>query len=712
VTWATAVLLQDAPSSDTGAWWITLLDELAEEPALVQIVVLLAVALVVFLPLARLRRMAREAAERRALEDFLIAVECAAHGDAKGAEARLRKVVEHEPGNAEARLLLGLVLGDLGRAVEAHAVHVEVERAFGVRSARNRVALARCLLEVGRAGEAVSVARGALELAPRDEEARQVLAQAELRSGGGRRSESSETPLLPGALELASEPGSEGRLVVVESSEVPVGSRSGWTCRICGLELPGRLPRCCHCGAENSATLQAPEFFAEAGSPSRLLDAIEQNDAHVRRLIRSILDANAARAIGLRADEAARELVVLGEVAVPAVLARAIELGPDDPRLIDVVRAMGPAVLPALFAAWSHGEGGARGLVWRARRSRGSRAAVEVVGRIVQGFDRRAWSAFCELLSTEDRDLRKVLIDYFLGCGPGEDVDHVLARFSAVEVVHRLNAAPREVLDRLLVGIADDSGDTEAVLLHLLRDPNFDRDIDVLRALPRARDAEALLEALRARGPNGRLLRAAVSVLGDPATEASGAAVLDGFGDAAIPLQLAVFHDTDEDERVRVALRRRLVSIGASIVPALCDGCLGGGPTPLDAEFVELLGGIGESAVPALVTAYRVTGFRERIGLSPRHTHRRVMIVRALATIGGYAARRALEGLRLEERDPSLVLRLVQASEAVATRAALPGGDADQGPGARRPDASRPDDERDVESGRHDDDEGGQHRVG
>src|SRR5262249_14612299 len=105
-------------------------------------------------------------------------------GDYAGAERRLSRVLAQHPENAEARLVRGEVLRELGRSVEAHAEHVQLRHAFGVTWPRNDLALARCLLDLPQhAHEAVGSARAAAAALPRNLDAARLLFEAELAAG-------------------------------------------------------------------------------------------------------------------------------------------------------------------------------------------------------------------------------------------------------------------------------------------------------------------------------------------------------------------------------------------------------------------------------------------------------------------------------------------------------------------------------------------------
>ena len=131
----------------------------------------------------RLARLVQNVRERTALEDYLLGVEQALQGDLRGAEKRLRRVLELDPDNHFARLMLGKVLGDLGQAEQAHQQHLYLKRAFAVESAENELLLAQSLLAAELPEEAVEVAQQAMQRMPGHTEGWEFLYRAQLQQG-------------------------------------------------------------------------------------------------------------------------------------------------------------------------------------------------------------------------------------------------------------------------------------------------------------------------------------------------------------------------------------------------------------------------------------------------------------------------------------------------------------------------------------------------
>ncbi|NDF40151.1 MAG: tetratricopeptide repeat protein, partial [Proteobacteria bacterium] len=74
---------------------------------------------------------------RSAIEDYLLGVEQALSLDLTKARERLERVIQQDPENHYARLLLGKVLIELGEPARAHALHLLLQRSFQVESAEN-----------------------------------------------------------------------------------------------------------------------------------------------------------------------------------------------------------------------------------------------------------------------------------------------------------------------------------------------------------------------------------------------------------------------------------------------------------------------------------------------------------------------------------------------------------------------------------------------
>ncbi|MHC5065856.1 MAG: tetratricopeptide repeat protein [Planctomycetota bacterium] len=159
------------------------LERIAAEPALVQLFLVVVGFVLLWLVFGRLARRVKEAEARAAIRDYLLAMEQTLSGDLKGAASRLQRVLKEDPENTHARYLYGLVLSDLGDPAEAHKQHLQLQRGMGMESPRNDKALAKNLLAVGHADDAVEPAARAAQKLPEDGEALRLLFRAQLAAG-------------------------------------------------------------------------------------------------------------------------------------------------------------------------------------------------------------------------------------------------------------------------------------------------------------------------------------------------------------------------------------------------------------------------------------------------------------------------------------------------------------------------------------------------
>ena len=353
------------------------------------------------------------------------------------------------------------------------------------------------------------------------------------------------------------------------------------------------------------------------------------------------------------------ELVAIGSVAVEETLARAVERGPEDDTFTPLLQKFGPGALVELFAAYRR-----RKEDWLSRFGEfvGRTSSSTVVGRVVQSFGREALPHFEPLLDSADRDLRKIIIDFYVGLADQQEFRKVLERFPPVEVVRRLDQTPPQTLQRFLASVEAESFQADVLLL----EPTFSRDTDVFDAIPESA-AEGVLESVLARrGFSQRLFPKLLESLPDARLGAVAGRLLDAYAPRSHELEVAAFADLDLDSEIRECLRARLTTIGAPIVGELCD-CFGAAPASLDAEVVAVLAAMGTCAVVPLVECYGHGGLLEKLAgpLVKRHTHRRTMIIRALGDVGDEAARAALAKLRASETDPNLKLRLDQAQHRI-----------------------------------------------
>lgn len=446
---------------------------------------------------------------------------------------------------------------------------------------------------------------------------------------------------------------------------------SAFVCGACGAGVDLPSEQCPTCGAPSAANLREPNLIDDVASPMQVMDAIEENDSHVRRLAQQALgdDRQAASSARLR-------LLQLRERAVPELLQRAWN---GDERVrstaIELLQAMGPTIAPALFAA-------SDALEQQRILPLGSRSPAALVGRVVQGFDRDALPHVEVLFASARPEHRKILIDFFLGLGDPGEFQIVLERFPPVEILHRFNKCDGAVLRRFLEAVPAGHFVTEVLLL----EPTFHREEDVLLAIPGAKHAEVLERVLVQRGCSRSLARSLILRLGDAQLGATAARILAGHGAAALDHVLAAYTDPECNHEVRARLADLLAAGGSDAAERLC-GAFGPEPAVIDDLVRDVLVRMGDAAVAPLTTAYGQIGWLERIasGLIARHTNRRAQIVRALQAIGGSAAANALQTLRDGERDHNLKLKLEQALHALRKQESR-AGDSDRGGAFGQPD--------------------------
>jgi hypothetical protein len=428
------------------------------------------------------------------------------------------------------------------------------------------------------------------------------------------------------------------------------------------VALERALPRCPLCGAASPARLREPGLHRELASPSAVADEVEENEAYLVRLLEQTLAG----------DPAARAaLVEAGGRAVAVVFGRAVADGAAREVLVSVLQEMGNGILAALLDAYE---------AVRARPDAGGRdAAPDVVGRVVQTFGAGALPAFQARLDTDDRDLRKIVVDFYLGLDDVEELQNVLERYPPVEVIQRLNLTQPARLQAWLARVPAEGLLAEVVLVNRM----FVRDEDLVLAAARAPDPEVLLGVLHRRGVSQDLATFAVASLHDDAVAPIAERLLRHYGTAAADALLAGYLDLDRPEAARRRARLLLAGLGAAATAKVCQ-CFGASPSRLDEELVALLVALGEGAVAELGEAYARRNLLERVGgrLVRRYNHPRNAIVKALARIGGPAAQATLAALRASETDPNLKLRLDQALQVVGRAPLLPPAARADGEGA------------------------------
>lgn len=718
---------EQASVAPQGGWF----GELARQPGVVELALVLFVVLLAWLSWRRVRGLVDRVQRRKALRDYLLGVEQAESGDLAGAATRLERVLAQDPENHYARLLYGKVLAANGDPAQAHKHHLVLERAFAVQSAGNGLLLAQCLLAVGMPAEAAAAAERALQHEPERQDLLDLLHRAHLAAGDTLAAAAAARRLLPhvakapptarlrrdlavtlaaaGRLRLrrgdeaeasaelrlaqqldANEPAVRLLAVQVDADRKGIGPTTTallgdrspaadarlpvrgadraavaapavparflqslvpaarWSCRACGDALDSALPECPRCGSPGSAGVREPALFAPLPSPVQAMDAIDENEAHVRRTVAQALDGKDAAAC----SAARAEVLALRDKAVPALLREAWQRREDsNETAIELLRAMGPGITPSLFAA-------SDALADQRLLPLGVRSPATVVGRVIQGFDRTALPHFEGLFTRARPEHRKILIDYFLGLGDLAEFQLVLTHLPPLEILHRCNKVPAPVLRRFLQAVPPQHFVAEV----LLCDPTFYREDEVLAAIPGARHPEVLEQVLLRRGPTRTLTKVLLAALADAELCEIALRLLLRFGVPVVDHVLAAFTDPDRPAPERHRLAELLAALGPGIVDKLCLQ-FGPDPSNLDDELRTVLVAIGDGAVQPLQQAYGRSGWLERLGgpLLSRHSNRRVQIVRVLASLGTEDAVLALRQLLQAESDANLRLRLQQA---------------------------------------------------
>jgi tetratricopeptide (TPR) repeat protein len=160
-----------AAAEPTASSWLW---DLARSPGFLETVVALVVFAALVLAWWRLSRLSERIKSRALLRDWFLGVEQALHGDSEGAEARLLRVLQADPENHYARLLLGNVHLQRGHPEKAHAEHLLLRDSFAIRGGENGMQLAKALLAAGQPAEAAAAAAEVAKDRPQDAEAQEL----------------------------------------------------------------------------------------------------------------------------------------------------------------------------------------------------------------------------------------------------------------------------------------------------------------------------------------------------------------------------------------------------------------------------------------------------------------------------------------------------------------------------------------------------------
>jgi len=148
------------------------------DPLLLEVLVVVLLFAVSALLIRRLLAGAREISRRRSLREYIDGMDAAFAGDHARAIRLLTAVVERDPENVEARILLGDAHRETGDVAEAHRLHYQVLEIFGQDILQNRLSLAEDLICLGRNEDARQHLLRVIEERPLHARALDLLARA------------------------------------------------------------------------------------------------------------------------------------------------------------------------------------------------------------------------------------------------------------------------------------------------------------------------------------------------------------------------------------------------------------------------------------------------------------------------------------------------------------------------------------------------------
>ena len=672
----------------------------------------------------RLVSLVRNARDRAALGDYLLGVEQALQGDLAGAEKRLASVLEQDPENHYARLMLGKVLGDLGETERAHQQHLYLQKAFAVESGENELLMARSLLAAGLPAESAEVAEQAMERMPGNANGWGFLYRARLQQGehkaaarAGRRL----LPLLKSAeerrrwrSELARNYAEQGALAW-RSGDVASAATAAKAAEALDDQhssLP--LLRARLTGSQHGvpATARQLATVARAGSPSgdasRLPKPVTARPPLRMETFAGLLEPArwVCRACGAPLD---RELLQCrrcgvsspAELVEPA-LTRSLESPAEAMdridvnaahvgRLVDALRhgeagardelvALGRAAIPALIDAGAKGDEVVRDMIVEVCHAMGADLLPAWFQARDQHSQRRFWgrgdgpdSVLSAALQRFGRDALPHVQEMMRSAASDHRtvfIDFFLGMgdLDAFQVVLE-RFPPIDILHRinrapapLLETFLHAIPRGHFLVESMLLEPTFYRDEALLAAARRAQDPEVFVEVMLRRGATRTLVDAAIDAIADDDMAPLAARLLEGLGDAVLEHCLAAYARPDVSDDARSRLARVLVRGGAAAAAHISDS-FGPEPSRSDDELRALLVVIGDQAVGTLVTSYERSGWLEKVsaGLVSRYNNRRLQISLALGELGTAPAIAALRSLRRDEKDDNLRIHLDRA---------------------------------------------------
>ncbi len=174
--------------------------EALQDPAALELFVLVVLGVLLVFTFKRMGRVARELGKRRELREYVRGLGHLVNCEYSAAVKYLSRVVERDPEHTDARIALGEAHYALGDGAEAHRHHYHVEQVFKKSSPRVSLCLGRDLVLLGRGEEAVQHLQRALRGEVEADAARELL--VETLTDLGREREA--IPFVKGPAELTS----------------------------------------------------------------------------------------------------------------------------------------------------------------------------------------------------------------------------------------------------------------------------------------------------------------------------------------------------------------------------------------------------------------------------------------------------------------------------------------------------------------------------
>lgn len=160
-----------------------MLRDIFTEPLAIEALVAILIALALYFLFRSLKGVAARMSRRRALREFVSGVDLYFKGEFGDSREALEKVLERDPENHEARILLGDACREMDDLPEAHKHHYQVLEVFGQDLPRNRLSLGRDLIAMGRAADAIPHLDRYLEADPDDRKTLELLLDACIEAG-------------------------------------------------------------------------------------------------------------------------------------------------------------------------------------------------------------------------------------------------------------------------------------------------------------------------------------------------------------------------------------------------------------------------------------------------------------------------------------------------------------------------------------------------